>query len=500
MDHREENEDEEDFDPEEFERSNDIDIYTGKLIQPTDLGNAERMVQTAGSNFRYCHALNKFLVWDTKRWKIDDRGVIYRYAKDTIRNLYLLAGTDDNDKERKEVAAHAQKSESKYRIQAMIELAKHEYGIPITPNDLDKDHYLLNCLNGTVNLLTGELKPHDRDDFITKICPVEFYPKAKYPQWLDFLEQITEGDQDLQKFLQRCVGYSAAGDTSEQCWFLLYGSGANGKSTFLNTIALILNDYERSAPPETFLLRNGDTINNDIARLRGSRFVTSLEPEEGRRLNESLVKQLTGGDSVTARFLYGEFVEYVPTFKIWISSNHRPEVVGTSYATWRRIRTIPFLYQVPNSKRVRDLHLKLFEKEASGILNWIIEGFTRWQFEGLGEPRIVQDATEDYRSDMDVLKTFLQDFCIASDHNMIANLDFENITKFQMNEMKVPFVKATILYDTFMRETGEKISQKLFSRRLHERGYPTKHFRDGNFHIGIGLLDNDDFEEDGCEA
>ena len=485
------------FDKQEMGSCGDVDVYSGKLIQPTDLGNAERMVQMCGSNIRFCHALNKFLIWDGKRWSIDDTGVVNRYAKDTIRNLYLLAGADKNDNERKALVEHAQRSESKYRLSAMIELVKHEYGVPIRPEDLDKDRVLLNCLNGTYNLITGEFQSHDRDDFITKIVPVEYDIGAECPHWLEFLDQITGGDEGLQDYLQRCVGYSASGDTSEQAWFLLHGSGANGKSTFLNTISLILNDYSSSTPPETFLLRNNDMINNDVARLKGARFVTALEPEEGRRLNEGLIKLVTGGDPLTARYLYGEYFQYVPTFKIWISSNHRPEVKSTSYATWRRIRAIPFEYQIPESQRVRDLHIKLFKEEAQGIFNWIIGGFNLWQFQGLGAPEAVQNATNEYKNDMDMVSTFISNCCVVASQDKISEIDLENIARFELSNRQVPFVQSKGLFDAYINETGDKASQKAFTRKMHEKGYPSKHFKNGTNFIGIGLLDKADFEPEG---
>jgi len=456
-------------------------------IQQTDLGNAERLVELYGKDFRYCCPVKKFLIWNGNRWNFDVTMKIARYAKQTIRNMYQVAAEESNDEERRKIVKHAKGSEANYRLKAMIELAKTEFGVPILPDQLDSDFYKLNCLNGTIDLNNSKLKEHNRDDFITKICPVEFDFNAECPRWLEFLTEIMNDDQELIKWIQKAVGYSASGDTPEQCWFLLYGSGANGKSTFLNVIRSILNDYAQNTPTETFLIRNNEAIPNDLAGLRGARFVTSFEPAEGRHLNESRMKELTGGDPITARFLFSEYFDFVPQFKIWISANHKPQVTGSDYATWRRIRMIPFEIQIPEEKRIKDYAKILFQKEGSGILNWIVEGFALWRLEGLGSPPAVRQATLNYQTEMDDISSFLRDFCEVTDKLTMNKIDIDSISKYDLQRLEIKYMKANDLYKAYTNATGDKTYQKTFNIRLKERGFTSKRFTDGYNWIGIGL-------------
>jgi putative DNA primase/helicase len=216
---------------------------------------------------------------------------------------------------------------------------------------------------------------------------------------------------DLIAFLQTAAGWSVSGDTSEQSMFILYGTGANGKSTFLNVIQNILGDYALSTWAETFMKRNNDTATNDIARLRGARFVTTSETEQRKRLSEHLIKQVTGNDALTARFLYGEYFNFVPTFKIFMASNHKPVIKGTDHGIWRRIKLIPFTTRITEDKRDRYLEQKLLT-EKSGILNWLIEGALRWKQEGLNVPAVITNATDEYRGEMDVIGNFLKECCV----------------------------------------------------------------------------------------
>jgi putative DNA primase/helicase len=210
----------------------------------------------------------------------------------------------------------------------------------------------------------------------------------------------------LIRFVQRAVGYSLTGSTNEQCLFILYGSGANGKSTFLNTISAMLGDYARQTPTDTLLVKRGDGISNDVARLHGARFVSAMEVDNGRRLAEAQVKQLTGGDLMAARYLYQEFFEFRPQFKLFMGVNHTPVIQGTDHGIWRRIHLVPFTVTIAkedqDKRLVEELHA-----ERSGILRWAVEGCLTWQAEGLEPPTAVAEATEEYRAEMDVLARFL---------------------------------------------------------------------------------------------
>ena len=284
--------------------------------------------------------------------------------------------------------------------------------MPIMPFQLDKHKMAFNVPNGTLSLKSGQLVPAKRDYFITKFSPVEFTDNADCPMWRRFLDDIFGGDRELIRYIQKAVGYSMTGDTSEQCVFFLYGTGRNGKSTFLDVLREIFGDYVSNIQPETIMVKNsmGNGINSDIARLKGARMVTTVEPNEGVRLNEGLIKQLTGDDAVTARKLYGNEFEFKPEFKLWMATNHKPVIRGTDDGIWRRIHMIPFTVQIPVDKVDRQLKSKL-EREYPAILRWAVEGCLLWQREGLKQPRAVLDMTREYRREMDVISGFLDDRC-----------------------------------------------------------------------------------------
>ena len=376
----------------------------------TDLGNARRLVALYGHNLRYCSKWKQWLVWDNSRWVPDDTGEVQRLAKATIEFIHSEAGSMANGAAI-ELRRHALRSESEARLRAMVELAKTEPGIPVTPEELDADPWLLNCLNGTLNLRTGELLSSHREHLCTKQVPVDFDPQATCPVWEAFLNRIMKGRAELIRFLQRGIGYSLTGMTNEQVLFLFYGTGANGKSTFIETVRHLLGDYAQQADFSTFLERKGDSPRNDLASLKGARFVAAVEAAEGRQIAESVIKQATGGDTIRARFLFKEFFEYKPQFKLFLVANHKPKVTGTDEAIWRRIRLAPFEVTIPAGERDKELPDKL-RRELPGIMAWAVRGCLDWQANGLGEPVEVSTATAAYRQEMDMLAEFLNDKCI----------------------------------------------------------------------------------------
>ena len=350
-----------------------------------------------------------------------------------------------------------------------MQLAEGE--LPAVPEQFDTDPWKLNIENGTLDLKTGELKEHEPKDYITKIAPVSYDAKATCPQWLEFLNTIFKSNVALIKFIQKAIGYSLTGLTVEQCLFIFFGSGANGKSTFDNTIRTLLGDYAQKTPMETFLVKRSDSISNDIARLQGSRFLSATEVEQGRRLAESLIKQLTGQDTVTARFLHAEFFEFVPAFKLFLSTNHKPIIRGTDHAIWRRIRLVPFEVTIPSDQQDIDLPHKL-ESELPGILNWALEGCKLWQSEGLGMPEKIREAGLGYQVEMDSLASFFADRCVIEPRKL---------------------VKSSILYSEYKRwaeqEGEEIISNRKFTARIIERGFDSTRQSSGQFFLGIGVLE-----------
>jgi len=436
----------------------------------TDLGNGQRLVARHGDDLRYCYPWGKWLIYDGQRWAKDLTGEIERRAKETVRNIYAEAATIKDKDSRAAMADHAKRSESDSKRQAMINSARSEPGIPLLPDDLDRDPWLLNVLNGTIDLRTGQLRPHCRDDFITKLAPVHFDPKARCPLWWKFLGRILP--PEIVEFVQKAVGYALTGITREQCLFFLYGLGANGKSTFIKVIQAFLGDYATQTTSETFMVkRQGGQISNDVADLRGARFVAAVEVESGRRMAEVLIKQMTGGDKIKARFLYSEYFEFDPEFKIFLAANHKPVIRGTDDAIWRRIPLVPFTIQIPIDERDLRLAEKL-KAELPGILNWAIEGCLKWQDNGLALPQAVQEATQTYRQEMDNLAGFLAECCIIA---------------------RGASAKAKDLYQAYTawaEENGEKqpLNQRDFGMNLTERGFEGKRGTGGKaVRYGIGL-------------
>lgn len=418
----------------------------------TDTGNAERLVRLHGADLRYAPELGRWLCWDGQRFAVDVFEEIQQRAKATVRGLYAEAAALPDEGARKALAKHASRSESAARREAMISLARSEPGIPVATAALDADPWLLACANGTLDLRTGRLREARRDDLLTKLAPVRFDDAATAPTWHAFLERILP-DAQVRAFVQRAVGYSLTGSTGEQVLFLAWGAGANGKSTFVQTLLELLGDYAMRTPAETLLARRENAIPNDVAALRGARFVAAVETEEGRRLAEVRVKELTGGDTVSARFMRAEFFTFKPVAKLWIATNHRPAVRGTDEAIWRRIRLIPFAVTIPESERDPRLPDRL-RAERPGILTWAVEGCLAWQREGLRAPSAVVAATSSYRAEQDVLGSFLDERCVAEPTAWIATGELYRAFK------------------AWVEGAGEHaMTQRAFANALAERGF-----------------------------
>ncbi len=397
-----------------------------ELLQCTDLGNAERFVERFGADWRYCAAEGRWYRWNGKRWRFDDREAVVAEAKAIPDEIMSeAAGLGDGGKD---LARWAQTSASAERLLAMLKLARSASAIAVTPRQFDRDPMLLAVRNGTIDLRTGERRPHDPTDYITKLAPVIHDPDAKCPTW-DAALQLWLPDPAVRSFFQRACGYGATADVSEQALFFLYGdTGANGKSTSLRTIQETLGDYAAQAAPNLLLQSPGERHPTEIADLMGVRFVASVEVEDGKRLAEVLVKQLTGGDRLKARRMRQDFFEFDPTFKLFLAANHKPIIRGTDKAIWRRIHLIPFTVHIPPDQRDRALMAKL-RRERSGILRWLIDGCLAWQEHGLDVPDCIKEATNAYKEEQDIIGLFIEEYCERDpSYEVRANLLYQHYT------------------------------------------------------------------------
>jgi len=382
-----------------------------KDFNRTDLGNAEKLVAMGGDNFRFCKELNSWLIWNGIHWAFDQDFQMERIAVETIRGMMSEAIEMGGDQQ-SALLTHSLKAETPARIKAMIELAKIQEGVPVRPDELDVDPGLINCLNGTLDIVSGELRGHRKDDLITKVVPVKYDPEATCPTWDSFLDRIMEGNENLISYLQRLVGYCLSGLTKEQCMWIFHGTGANGKSTFIETIRALLADYAVQTDPSTLKLKKDEGIGNGVARVSGRRFLTAVETGLGDYLDEVLIKRLTGDDTITARYMYKEFFEFRNTAKVVIASNHIPKIKGRDHAIWRRVKIVPFEVTIQDSEMDRNLPEKL-TAELPGILAWAVRGCLDWQKSGLQHPPEVVDATAAFKSEMESIPAFIKERCVT---------------------------------------------------------------------------------------
>jgi len=418
----------------------------------TELGNAERLVGRHGHDLIHVYGIG-WLVWCGTHWRRDRTGEVERRAVEMVRSIHEEAARVASDEKREGLAKWAVASESAYRIRATIELARSMPGVPVEDADhLDGDPWLLNVENGTLDLRTGELREHRREDLITKLAPVEFDPEATAPNWEAFVEHAIPS-RDTRTFLERAVGYSLTGRTTEKVMPCLLGPGDTGKTTFVEAVMdLMGEDYAKPAAPDLLLSKRGTSHPTEVADLLGRRFVATVEVEEGRYLAESLVKQLTGGDRISARFMRQDFFEFVPTHKIWLAANHPPIVRGGHDATWNRIKKVPFGVVIPKAEQDKGLRDKL-RAERSSILNWALGGCLEWQREGLGEPEEVRLATEEYREDMDTFAEFLAERCALGPDEW------------------APTSALRRAYSGWCEEAGQRaLNWQIITGRLRERG------------------------------
>lgn len=382
----------------------------------TDTGNGMRFADRYGSDLRYDNTRKAWMLWDGSCWTLDTTQRARGMADRLVADMAIEARAEPLEERRKALERNAIRTAMTTGKEAMLKEAQHMGDIPAVTEDFDRDPWLLNCRNGVVDLRTGELRMHERSLMLSKRTAVDVDMDGDCPTWRKALMDIFLQDEGMVDYIQRCVGYTLTGDTREQCFFECYGSGSNGKSLFLNTLQRIMGSYALNAQVESILTRgsnSGGGASSEIARMNGARFVRTNEPSEGSRFNEGLVKQLTGGDVVTARFLYANEFEFTPVFKLWIATNAQIIVRGTDRGIWRRIRLIPFEAVFDGANEDKTLERRL-QEELPAILGWAVKGCLKWQRDGLESPEKVRKAVEGYQADMDVVKKFIDDMVETS--------------------------------------------------------------------------------------
>jgi putative DNA primase/helicase len=433
----------------------------GELISPefSDDNLALRFTAKHDNALLYVPLWGKWLRWDGCRYKDDQTLNVFDSARRVCREESAKCG----EKER----SIAKKINSAVTVSAVERLARCDPRHARTPDQFDADTWSLNTPGGYLNLKTGELLPHRQGRHVTKLTAVS--PGGDCPIWLNFLHRVTGGNSELISYLQRVAGYCCTGRTTEQALFFLYGTGANGKGTFVNTIHEVLADYAQAASMETFCESKNPEHPTSLAVMRGSRLVSASETTSGRRWDEAKIKTLTGGDPVRARFMRCDSFEYTPQFKLVIFGNHKPGLRAVNEAIRRRIHLIPFTVVIPKEERDLDLADKL-KAEWTGILQWAIDGCLAWQREGLNPPQAVLSATEEYLANEDKLGRWIEECCVLS--NTYAT-------------------NSSALFQNFKAwcEKGEERpgSQKSFAQELTERGIEGEHTRAGKMFVGIGL-------------
>lgn len=443
----------------------------------SDLGNAKRWIaqmNQSGTQVAHCELWGKWLYWDGHRWSVDMSNHIRSLVERSVQTMHALNPLTPEGEEQKALRRFIQQSESQRGFDHCLGQARHL--VPVQPDDLDQNQWLFNAADGTIDLRTGEVFAPRRSDLITKRSEIAYgHPEeSDCPMWTDFLHMVMGGDEELIRFLQMAAGYTLTGRTSEQCFFLLSGRGKNGKSTFLETLARIMgDDYAGTAPIDSFLERRYEAIRNDLAGMKGRRMVSAIEANQGSQLDEALVKSITGGDKISARFLRAEFFEFRPEFKLWLGVNERPRIRGDDEGIWRRVRLVPFEVEIPPQKRILDFGQKLVDAgEMTAILRWAVRGCQMWLDEGsLQSPARIIEATASYREEQDVLGSWLRSRCtVGGTFQVASSVAYKD-------------------YREWAAESGHRpMALQTWSRKVAERGFEHVRKNSGRFFRGLGLL------------
>jgi len=472
---------------------------TDLLYQPyTDTGNAERLVALYGRDIRFCTQMKTWLVWDGLRWNSEDMRRVKVLAKRTMREMYVQAAGIERADIKEAAEKHARKSESSASIHSMLTCAEYEEGVPVSAEALDRNNYLLNFLNGTLDLATGRIRAHQRDDLIGKLVHCNYRPSAECPKFMQFLSRIMGDGPDaseperqraerLVNYLQKCFGYALVGDVSEKAVFCFFGAGNNGKTTLLEAIRFILAEYSAQVLIDTLMAHSSRESNAslaDLGDLRGARFVTTSEAEEGQRLAVGKLKYLTQGmGAIKTCRKYENPIQFTATHKLFLDANHKPIIRGVEKAVWNRLKPIPFTVTIPPEEMDKSLLLKL-QGEAEGVCAWMVRGCALWQREGLGDPPEVTEASAAWQADSDRFPAFLEERCVFA----LAAW--------------VPVSQLWPAYQNWCEVNKERsvLAKSDFDERLKERGCTQAKREHGEIRAWIGVrfrTQNDDRAGDG---
>ena len=471
------------------------------LHQPyTDTGNAERLVALHGANIRFCSETKSWLVWDGRRWNAKDTRQVKVLAKQTIRQMYVMAAAIGSVEIKEAAEKHARRSESASSIHSLLSCAEYEGDIPVEIGDLDQNKYLLNVLNGTLDLRTGELREHRREDLITKLVHFDFDPTAECPRFLQFLGRIMGGtgpneseqpDEErevrgrrvdgLMDYLQKCFGYALTADVSEKAVFCFFGSGNNGKTTLLETMRFILREYSSQVLIDNLMSHHSRESNAslaDLGDLRGARFVTTSEAEEGQRLAVGKLKYLTqGGGEIKTCKKYQNPVTFLASHKLFLDANHKPIIRGAEKAVWNRLKLVPFTVTIPPYEIDKSL-LETLKSEGAGILRWMVDGAERWRKHGLGDPpEQVTEASEAWQAESDRFPVFLEDRCLLARN-----------TGGDPKRMWISVTNLWTAYVAWCEANNERpLMKPAFNERLEELGCQPGKENDGTLRVWRGI-------------
>ena len=438
----------------------------------TEARLAERFAEAHGLDLRYHHRRNSWLIYESPVWRLDTDGQVYRRALVFVQGQQADALAIPDRKAKEEQVQFALRAESKTALDRLIGLAKNLKPLADAGTGWDADPWLLGAPNGVIDLRSGTLRSGDPADRITKRVSVPYDPEAECPRWCQFQREIFSNRADLIDWMHRFVGYACTGLTHEQVLACLYGSGANGTSTFLEVLRYVLGDYAWNMPFSTIELRQRSSIPADLAALEGRRLVTASETSDRVQLNEARLKALTGSDTVTARRLYSDHFEFQQTAKFWLAFNHKPVVHDDSHGFWRRVRLIPFLRTFNGSTQDLELPAQL-RTEAPGILRWMVAGCLAWQTSGLAPPDIVLAATTEYQQDSDPLRDFLDECCDPDPNHEVS---------------------AAALYEAYVKwcdrqkfSKDDRMSNQAFGRRVGDR-FERRHTMRGKVYCGLKIV------------